>query len=246
MRSTNRTRGIWRNGALAFAGVAVLLTCCAASDDAISNAGKTEQHRPGIAETKAIAEEGFIYGLPIVMNYAVMYEYAVDRNSGQYKAPFNQISNEARVFTYKDTAISRPTATRPIPSSGWTCAPSRSCCRFRPWINPATTRCSSATATRSTTAISAAAPPAARPGDYMVVGPDWKGETPAGIKQVFRSSTQFSLAIYPHPAFQCGRHAERGQGPGGLQGATTLGVSSPARTAGARLRSTSRRSTRKW
>ncbi len=37
------------------------------------------------AETKTIAEEGFIYGLPIVMNYAVMYEYAVDKNSGQYK-----------------------------------------------------------------------------------------------------------------------------------------------------------------
>jgi len=28
----------------------------------------------------------------------------------------------------------------------------------------------------------------------MVVGPDWQGETPAGIKQVFRSTTQFSLA----------------------------------------------------
>ena len=64
--------------------------------------------KPGIAETKAIAEEGFIYGLPIVMNYAVMYEYAVDKNSGQYKAPFNQINNEARVFTYKDTAIAGP------------------------------------------------------------------------------------------------------------------------------------------
>ena len=25
-------------------------------------------------------------------------------------------------------------------------------------------------------------------GDYMVVGPDWKGETPAGIKKVFRST----------------------------------------------------------
>ena len=33
-------------------------------------------------------------------------------------------------------------------------------------------------------------------GDYMVVGPDWKGATPAGIKKVFRSSTQFSLAGY--------------------------------------------------
>jgi hypothetical protein len=32
------------------------------------------------AETRAAAEKGFIYGLPIVMNYAVMYEYSVDKN----------------------------------------------------------------------------------------------------------------------------------------------------------------------
>ena len=65
------------------------------------------------AEARAIAEEGFIYGLPIVMNYAVMYEYAVDRDSGQFKAPFNQINNEARVFTYKDTAIITPNSDTP-------------------------------------------------------------------------------------------------------------------------------------
>ena len=58
-----------------------------------------------MAETKAIADEGFIYDLPIVINYAVMYEYAVDKNSGQYKSSFNQIKNEARVYPYKDTAI---------------------------------------------------------------------------------------------------------------------------------------------
>jgi len=33
-------------------------------------------------------------------------------------------------------------------------------------------------------------------GDYMVIGPDWNGSTPAGIKKVFRSSTQFSVAAY--------------------------------------------------
>jgi len=33
-------------------------------------------------------------------------------------------------------------------------------------------------------------------GDYLVVGPNWKGETPAGIKKVFRSTTEFSLAAY--------------------------------------------------
>jgi hypothetical protein len=38
---------------------------------------------PNVLEAKAIAEEGFIYGLRNVMNYAVMYEHAVDRNSGQ-------------------------------------------------------------------------------------------------------------------------------------------------------------------
>jgi hypothetical protein len=42
------------------------------------------------------------------MNYAAMYEYEVDRHSGQFKAPFNQIANEARVFTYIDTAVISP------------------------------------------------------------------------------------------------------------------------------------------
>ena len=66
-------------------------------------AGKQDAARgapaPSIAETKTITEEAFIYGLPLVMNYAVMQEFVFDKNSGQYKVPFNTISNEARVFT---------------------------------------------------------------------------------------------------------------------------------------------------
>ena len=73
---------------------------------------------PDVVEAKRIAEEGFIYGLPIVMNYAVMYEYAVDRNSGQFKAPFNQIKNEARVFTYEDTSVVTPNSDTPY-SFAW-------------------------------------------------------------------------------------------------------------------------------
>ena len=74
---------------------------------------QTKAEWPDIREAKAIAEEGFIYGLPIVMNYAVMYEFAVDRNSSQFKAPFNQIKNEARVYTYKDTAVVTPNSDTP-------------------------------------------------------------------------------------------------------------------------------------
>ena len=69
--------------------------------------------RPGLIAAKDIAEAGFIFGLPIVMNYGVMYEYAVDRNSGQFKAPFNTIKNEPNVFTYKDTAIVTPNSDTP-------------------------------------------------------------------------------------------------------------------------------------
>jgi hypothetical protein len=70
-------------------------------------------------EVHVIATEGFIYGLPIVMNYAVMYEYSVDRNSGQFKAPFNEIHNEAHVLTYKDTAVTTPNSDTPY-SIVWT------------------------------------------------------------------------------------------------------------------------------
>lgn len=74
---------------------------------------QTSADRPAFFKAKDIAEAGFIFGLPIVMNYAVMYEYAVDRNSGQFKAPFNQIKNEPNVFTYKDTAIVTPNSDTP-------------------------------------------------------------------------------------------------------------------------------------
>lgn len=68
---------------------------------------------PDIREAKAIAEEGFIYGLPIVMNYAVMYEFSVDTKNSQFKAPFNQIKNLAYVATYKDTAVVTPNSDTP-------------------------------------------------------------------------------------------------------------------------------------
>ncbi len=146
------------------------------------------------AETKAIAEEGFIYGLPIVMNYAVMYEYAVDKNSGQFKAPFNQILNEARVFTYKDTAVVTPNSDTPY-SFLWMdlraepmviSVPAVEKSRYYAvQLEDGNTFNYGYIGTRST---------GTEAGDYMVAGPNWKGEKPAGIKKVFHSTTQFSLA----------------------------------------------------
>lgn len=65
------------------------------------------------AEIARIAEEAYLYGFPMIVGYKVMHDFFIDPNSGQFKAPFNEINNEARVFTPKDTTISTPNSDTP-------------------------------------------------------------------------------------------------------------------------------------
>ena len=96
-----------------------------------------------------------------------------------------------------------------LDSCGWTCAPSRSCCRCRRSRRSATTRCSSNDGNTFNYGYIGSRATGNDAGDYLVAGPDWKGETPPGIKKVFRSTTQFSLAGYRTQLFNAGGHAER-------------------------------------
>jgi hypothetical protein len=151
---------------------------------------------PDIREAKAIAEEGFIYGLPIVMNYAVMYEFAVDTKSSQFKAPFNQLNSMHRVATYEDTAVVTPNSDTPY-TTLWLDM------RAEPMVIsvPAVPKERYYSVqlidgnaynfgyigTRST---------GSEAGDYLVVGPNWKGQAPEGIKKVFSSTTPFALTLF--------------------------------------------------
>jgi hypothetical protein len=175
---------------------AALAAITASTAKSVPTYAQTSTDRPGFFKAKDIAEAGFIYGLPIVMNYGVMYEYVIDRSSGQWKAPFNQISNEARVFTYKDTAIPTPNSDTPY-SLVWMELRTEPIVLSVPAVEAkryySVQLCDGNTYNYGYIGSRAAGDEA---GDYMVVGPDWKGATPPGIKKVFRSSTQFSLAIY--------------------------------------------------
>jgi hypothetical protein len=191
---------MWYRRVLYGALVLALLAGCSKKDDPIAQAEKKDVVKgvaaPSIAEVKAIAEEGFIYGLPIVMNYAVMNEYVINRDSGQFKAPFNQINNEHRVFTYEDTAIVTPNSDTPY-SLVWMdlraepivlSVPAVEKKRYYSvMLNDGNTFNYGYIGSRAT---------GNEAGDYMVVGPRWQGETPVGIKKVFRSTTDFSLAAY--------------------------------------------------
>jgi hypothetical protein len=175
---------------------AALAAITVSTTKAVPANAQTKAEWPSIIEAKAIAEEGFIYGLPIVMNYAVMYEYSVDKNSGQYKAPFNQIKNEARVYTYKDTAVITPNSDTPY-SLLWLDLRAEPIVLSVPAVEKAryysVMLCDGNTFNYGYIGSRATGSEA---GDYMVVGPNWQGATPPGIKKVFQSTTQFSAAAY--------------------------------------------------
>src|ERR1700692_5087413 len=166
---------------------AALAAITASTAKSVPVDAQTATDRPGFFKTKDIAEAGFIYGLPIVMNYGVMYEYAVDRNSGQFKAPFNQLKNEPNVFTYKDTAIVTPNSATPY-SFVWMDLRAEPIVLSVPAVGAtryySVMLCDGNTynygyiGTRAT---------GSEAGDYMVVGPDWNGQAPPEIKRVFLS-----------------------------------------------------------
>ena len=196
----NISRRILLSGALCSVFAAALVTGCAAKGDPIVAAEQADKKAgiaaPGIAETKAIAEEAFIYGLPIVMNYAIMNEYCVDKDSGQYKAPFNTIYNEARVFTYKDTAVVSPNSDTPY-SLLWLDLRSEPMVISVPIVEKEryySVQLIDGNAYNYGYIGSRAT--GAEAGSYLVVGPGWKGGTPAGIKKIFRSTTLFALTIF--------------------------------------------------
>jgi hypothetical protein len=124
------------------------------------------------------------------------YEYAVDRNSGEFKAPFNQIANDHKVFTYEDKAIPTPNSDTPY-SIVWMDLRAEPLVLSVPAVDPkrdySVQLCDGNTYNYGYIGSRATGSEAGR---YMVVGPDWKGETPPGVKKVFRPSTRFSAAIY--------------------------------------------------
>ena len=67
-------------------------------------------------EAKQIAKEAYIYANPLVDSYRIMYGSFVDKTDPEFKAPFNQIKNFARVYTPDDKAVQTPNSDTPY---GW-------------------------------------------------------------------------------------------------------------------------------
>jgi hypothetical protein len=154
------------------------------------------------AEARAIAKEAYIYGFPIVDNYRIQHAYWVDRANPEYKGPFNQIWNSARLFTPADTAIQTPNSDTPYSFVGMdlraepivlTVPPIEKKRYYSIQLIDAYTFNFDYIGSRAT---------GNEGGSYMIAGPNWKGETPKGVKKVFRAETEFVFAVYRTQLFK--------------------------------------------
>jgi hypothetical protein len=163
---------------------------------AIAATAASAQTAPSPKETKAIAEEAIICGLPLSMYYKIMNQYAIDKDSGQFKAPFNTIKNEPKVYTPADTAIVTPNSDTPYSflfldlraEPVVLCVPEIAKDRYYSVMLTSQYTFNFGYIGSRATGNGA--------GCYAVAGPGWKGATPAGVKKVFTSETEFALATY--------------------------------------------------
>ncbi len=153
------------------------------------------------SEASSIAEEAFIYGFPMVMNYAALYDCAIDTASPRFKAPFNHIYNRPRLFTPGDTGAISPNndGLQSVVAMDLRRGPFVFC---HPPMEPA--RYASvqlidlyngnfgSIGTRTT---------GNGPGCFAIAGPDWDGEAPHPIREVFRCDTAFALGLISTQVF---------------------------------------------
>jgi hypothetical protein len=175
---------------------APLFIGCERKGDAIAQAEKAETGAPGITQTKAIAEEAYIYGLPMIAAYKALYQLNVDKASGQYKGGFNTVHSDAQVFTYKDTAIVTPNSDTPYSMLQADLRAEPLVLGVPPIDKARYYSVQFADLYSCTYAYVGSRATGNNGGRFLLAGPGWKGDVPAGIDKVFRCETQFSLVIY--------------------------------------------------
>ena len=148
------------------------------------------------AEARAIAKDAYIYGFPLVDGYRILHAYFVDRDNPEYKAPWNQIKNIPRVYTPDDKAVQTPNSDTPYSFLGMdlraepivlTVPPIEKDRYFSIQLVDLYTHNFDYIGSRAT---------GNGGGNFLIAGPGWNGEVPAGVTKVMRSETELALAIY--------------------------------------------------
>jgi hypothetical protein len=147
-------------------------------------------------EARAIARDAYIYGYPLVETYKTLHKQAIDQTSPDYKAPLNQLGHFRTVATPEDKFVVTPNCDTPY-SSAWLDLRVEPMVITLPKIAPDRyyvvqlidlyTHNFGYLGTRSF---------GNEGGDFLIAGPGWRGEKPAGIRAVIPCETQIMYAFF--------------------------------------------------
>jgi hypothetical protein len=146
-------------------------------------------------EAEVIAREAYLYGFPMVMNYKTLWNYTIDEGNPEYKGPFNEVACEARLFTPDDKAVVTPNADTPYcmfwmdlrPEPLVLSVPEMDAKRYYSFQLIDLYTQNFAYVGNLTTGSEA--------GRYLLAGPGWDGNKPAGITDVIQSETDFIFSV---------------------------------------------------
>lgn len=175
-----------------------------AASAAAAAGGVNDAARVSPEEARAIARDAFVYGFPLVDSYRIMHTYYVEAGNPEYKAPWNRICNVPRVFTPEDKAVQTPNSDTPYSMIGLDLraepivltVPAIDRDRyFSVQLIDAYTHNFAYLGTRTTGNDG---------GSFLVAGPRWHGEAPAGVKNVIRAETELAIGVYRTQLFNPG------------------------------------------
>ncbi|EJF99009.1 MULTISPECIES: DUF1254 domain-containing protein [Flavobacterium] len=155
----------------------------------------TTQNALSAEEAKSIAKEAYIYGYPMLMGYRALYASTVDKKSPAYRSGFNIITHDRRPAddTRKDVVSMNADTPYSLFALDLRAEPivlSVPAIKDRYYVFQFTdlfTHNFAYVGTRST---------GSEAGDYLFVGPDYKGEIPKGkFKKVFNVESQLAIGI---------------------------------------------------
>lgn len=151
---------------------------------------------PGASEVTEIARQAYLWGYPMVDNYSVLYNFALDPDSTEYKAPLNHIGHIRRVAGPDDRTIVAPNVDTPY-SYAWLDLQAEPVVLGIPEFEAG--RYVSLQLIDGYTYILGYVTPRTNGtagGNFLIAGPGWNGRVPDGIDGVFRSPTELVLAHY--------------------------------------------------
>jgi hypothetical protein len=153
------------------------------------------------AGARAIAKEAYIYGSPMVDSYRVTYAYFIARENPEYKGPFNQIRNFARLMTPADKAVQTPNSDTAYSFLGLDLRAEPVVITVPKFTNNRYFVLQFVDTYTHNFSYVGSATTGSDGGSFLVAGPNWKGEVPKGVQKVIHSETELALVPFRTQVF---------------------------------------------